>query len=300
MQTTTVGVVIGRFQVPVLHKGHRHLIDQVARLHEKLVILLGVTPALSNAHDPLDFPTRKAMISKTYPDAVVMAVPDNPSNEEWSARVDMIIGEAHPGLPAILYGSRESFLPCYSGQHLKREIVPSSCRSGTTVRKEIGKKVLSSKSFRMGAIYSAENRLPISYQVVDVALVNRDKNEVLLGKKRQDGNKWRFIGGFVDPSDNSLEEAARRELREEVGFLEIANITYIGSARIKDYRYRSGPDKILTSFFVASYIFGAPKAADDIDEVRWFPIEVVEEILVPEHKVLGTQLNTHLNKTRAQ
>jgi bifunctional NMN adenylyltransferase/nudix hydrolase len=34
---------------------------------------------------------------------------------------------------------------------------------------------------------------------------------MLLGKKAIN-NKWRFIGGFVDPEDERLENAALREL----------------------------------------------------------------------------------------
>jgi len=37
---------------------------------------------------------------------------------------------------------------------------------------------------------------PTSYQAVDVAILKGD--QILLGKKKKDGDLWRFIGGFAD------------------------------------------------------------------------------------------------------
>ena len=56
-------------------------------------------------------------------------------------------------------------------------------------------------------------------------------DQVLLVKKP--GEKaWRFIGGFSDPSSNSLEEDAKREVKEETG-VDISEPVYLGSSLIK-------------------------------------------------------------------
>ena len=108
-----------------------------------------------------------------------------------------------------------------------------------------------------------------SFQTTDILVINHHKKEVLVGRKPTE-DKFRLIGGFVDPSDLSLEEAARRELREEAGInLEVSNPKYQFSYRVDDKRYRDSQDKILTAVFTCDYLFGFATASDDICEVKW-------------------------------
>jgi bifunctional NMN adenylyltransferase/nudix hydrolase len=105
-----------------------------------------------------------------------------------------------------------------------------------------------------------------------VAILNDDNTKVLLGRKPTE-EKYRFIGGFVDPTDSSLEAAVIREGREEAGPLELVNISYVCSRLIDDWRYRGEKDSIMTSFFAANVAFGHEEPGDDICEVRWFDID---------------------------
>lgn len=115
--------------------------------------------------------------------------------------------------------------------------------------------------------------------------------EVLLCSKGAIGDGWGFIGGFVDPKDASLEDAAKREVLEETG-LEIATPCYRGSHRIQDWRYRGREDQILTSFFTAKYLFGMPRAADDIVEVEWVSVITVHNRISQAHAKLATLLQS--------
>ena len=63
-------VIIARFQTPYLHEGHRQLISTVKENHEKLVILLGISPLTGSRKNPYDFYTREKMIKKDYPEIV--------------------------------------------------------------------------------------------------------------------------------------------------------------------------------------------------------------------------------------
>ncbi len=294
--THSVGVIIARFQVPSLHKGHKHLIETVSARHEKVLVLLGVSGGMTTSVDPLDFPTRELMVKHLYPNVHVHPVYDAQDDAVWSEEIDELIARLFPAHEAVLYGSRGSFIPHYKGVHKTHELAQVSSVSGTDIREKVCEPS-SSKEFRKGMIYAARKRFPTSYQTVDIAIVKFESNEILLGQRTRDRDKFRFFGGFVDPNDESLELASKREgAVEEAGNIEIGNPQYIGSFRINDYRYRKAQDKVMTSLFIAPYIFGAPRAGDDIDVVAWHPIATLLDIIVPEHAVLAEHFIDYYTK----
>jgi bifunctional NMN adenylyltransferase/nudix hydrolase len=143
---------------------------------------------------------------------------------------------------------------------------------------------------------SADRIYPTSFQAVDVVVIRRKDNTMLLGQKWTDKNRTaakqeiRFIGGFVDPADDCLETAARRELGEEGGRnLEVSRPKYVGSFRVDDPRYRNSVDKIMSAVYVTEYLWGFEEAGDDIAAVDWYDIEWVKThyqdkgVFAPEH-----------------
>jgi bifunctional NMN adenylyltransferase/nudix hydrolase len=306
MQTKTpsavVGVLIGRFQTPELHSGHRELIDAIVAKHQKVVILLGNSVTKVTRNNPLDFYSRKLMINSIYPNIVVLPVKDMGNDEVWSKGVDSQIRSAFDIESVVLYGSRDGFVPYYKGKFPVIELEATHPNiSGTEIRKLISEQVRDSYEFRAGLIYAAYNKFPIVYPTVDAVLYNEKTGEVLLGKKKTDGNLWRFPGGFVDPNDNSKEESVARELQEEVGFIaELSTIKYVGSIRVEDYRYSKEVDKIMTTIFHIPFTWGMVKGADDLDEVKWFKLdEIIKNEgfqLVKEHKPFVTLLQTYFKK----
>lgn len=134
---------------------------------------------------------------------------------------------------------------------------------------------------------------PVSHQTVDIAVINRQHSSasVVLGQKTGAAH-WRFIGGFVDPTDQSLEGAARREVKEETG-LSLPNLTYIGSTQIDDPRYR-WPDRIMTAFFVSIMPPGRLTPGDDIAKARWIDNDMLGFLITAEHMPLVTMLRTYL------
>lgn len=294
-QKDSVGVIVARFQTTKLHKGHRSLIDEVRHRHNDVLVVLGTKPASESVHDPLDFATRALMVGRSYPAIRIAELKDSRSDELWSKKLDEIIFREFPGRDAVLYGSRDSFLPHYAGSHPSSEIAPVSCHTGTNCRNGVDKP-RASEDFRRGAIYTAWNRWPVSFQTVDVVVIDHDHKHLLLGKRTEDGGRLRFVGGFVDPKDLSLEYAGRREVIEETGRIEIGHLHYLGSFRIDDWRYRGSEHQIMTALFATSFIFGAPRASDDLDGFEWVPWNDFRSRLVEEHAVLGEAVETYVNR----
>lgn len=297
LNKTEVGVLIVRFQTHQLHKGHVELLDYIAKNHKKVIVFLGISPVKVTRNNPLDYFTRKKMIESSYPGFVILPIKDLNSNERWSKYLDSKIKEVCDMETVTLYGSKDSFIPTYQGTYPTVELDYSYPISATESRKQVSEEVRETEDFRAGVIYAAFNKYPTVYQTVDIVierpitgdLGSIQRTDILLGRKKNDKDyKWRFIGGFLDPTkDRSLEDAAKREAYEETGGLELTNPSYITSLLVDDWRYRKEVDKIVTAIFRCKYVFGVPKPSDDIDELRWFDLKELmqsyKSILVDTH-----------------
>lgn len=280
------GVIVGRFQVPFLHEAHKELIDRVVKAHPKVIIFLGLSPCLVTRNNPLDFEARRKMLQEMYPDAIILYIDDVPSDEIWSKKLDdQITRIISPNQSVVLYGGRDGFVKHYTGKFKTCELESTTFVSGTEIRNSISKSVKGSPDFRMGVIWAAYNQYPKVFTTVDIAIFNEDGTKILLGKKPNE-SKYRFIGGFSSPDSDSFEHDARREVQEETG-VEIGDMTYVGSYKISDWRYANEIDKIKTILFKAKYIYGAPRAGDDIELIKWFDIAKLQKgDIVDSHHIL--------------
>lgn len=168
---------------------------------------------------------------------------------------------------------------------------PTSYVSATDIRNSISKKVRSSEDFRAGIIYSIYGQFPSPFSTVDLVILD-GKGNMLLARKPAEP-EWRFVGGFVDSTDDSDEFAARREGVEETG-LELSDFKYVCSKRVVDWRYKNTERSVITHLFSCKYTFGTPTPQDDICELKWFSIERLPK-LVDEHQIL---LNKYLNGSK--
>lgn len=296
-----IGVIIGRFQIHELHEAHKEMIGEVLSRHEKVILFLGVSPTLSTRRNPLDFRSRKLMIEEEFnKDIIILPINDRKSNKIWSDQVDTKIREVESIGSVALYGSKDSFIPFYEGKFDTIELVPNTMVSASDVRKDISKRVVRDKNFRAGVIYSTYNTYPTVHPVIDVAILNEDETELLLGRKK-DEELFRFVGGFTDVTDESYEITAKREAMEETG-LEVGDVTYITSTRVDDWRYRANSERsVMTAFFKAKKIFGSTKANDDIVEVKWLKVKDLHTShIVNEHGRLLLALKDNLNKKYVQ
>ncbi len=279
-----IGVIVGRFQVHSLHAAHLELINYVKSRHEKIVIILGLAPVKCTIQNPLDFESRRVMFNE-HGITNVHYIHDNPSDKVWSKSLDSLLETHHPNFTYRLYGGRDSFISKYYGKNPTEELVQTVFMSGTEERRKISLNHPRNADFRAGVIFSTFDRFPVSYQTVDMIVYDRSRQSVLLGKKHKtDGELYRLFGGFVDIKDHTLEDAAKRELKEEAGInINVGEPIYIGSRRINDWRYKNEQDKIMTTLYGFEYLWGTPTPGSDIDEVAWIKVSDLGKYLLPFH-----------------
>lgn len=291
MQST--GIIVGRFQVLELNDVHIKLIESVQQRHSKVIVFLTSNPAPSDLN-PLDWIFRAQMFEETYDETLLVCeMPDLPDDRIWSQELDRRIMEQRPEGEVMLYGTVEEFIDRYSGRYPTSVLEADEADFPEEMPMA---EVERMRDFRAGMLYATIRRFPTVYPTVDIAVFRNDYKDVLLARKENE-TKSRFPGGFADPSDESFEMAAVRELMEECGDIEVSNLIYLGSCRIDDWRYRDSMDSIMTHLYACVLEKGVPEASDDIAELRWFETErLLEDLFVPEHRPLYHLLTAFLQE----
>jgi ADP-ribose pyrophosphatase YjhB (NUDIX family)/nicotinamide mononucleotide adenylyltransferase len=293
-------VVIGRFQVAELTEGHLYLLDYVNKQEGELIVLIGSNPAPYTRRNELPFSARREMIKQKYPHAIIKCIFDKREDSFWSEEVDEMLKGYEE---VMLYTGRDGFDKHYTGIHPVVVLKPTGVEiSGTEMRKMIKDSQINSKDWREGVIHAVQNKFPTAYPTVDIAPLRRSftgEVEVLMGRK-SDRTTMCFIGGFVDPEDKSLEDAASRELKEETGGnLQTMELRYISSRKVEDFRYRGSGDGIISSFFITWVYGGSWKATDDIVELKWMDIDNLSEDNVSDvHHNLLSDLKKFINSIK--
>jgi 8-oxo-dGTP diphosphatase len=101
------------------------------------------------------------------------------------------------------------------------------------------------------------------------ALVEDDEGRILLARRAVEPFKgrWDIPGGFLEEGEHPL-DGMRRELREETG-LEVEPLEFFGVWTDR-YDGDSSAEATLNLYWTARAVSGEPKAADDVDDLRWF------------------------------
>lgn len=283
------GIIIGRFQVANLESSQKAMLEWLIQHHDKAVLILGESPVPVSPYHPLDFRLRREMIREVFPQLPVFKIPDTPLDSNWSQDLDGLVRQIAPGEEVILYGDPEHFINRYKGAFPAQPILPET-NHGESDLPELNP---GTADYREGIIYACRKRYPTVYATVDIALLDQAEKRVLLGRKALE-KRWRFIGGFSDPGDDSFEAAARRELFEETD-VQLDKLICLGSSKINDWRYRLGPDKVISTFFAGHHTDQPIQPKDDIAELQWFDIQNLSPAeLVPEHLVLFEMLFAYL------
>jgi len=125
---------------------------------------------------------------------------------------------------------------------------------------------------------------------VDIIVFSNEMHEVLLIKRKNEpfSGKWALPGGFMDMNE-TLEEAANRELEEETGLrgIELSQL-HAFSAIARDPRHRT----ISITFYGSMPADNQPvKAGSDAVETAWFKIDALPALAFDHDKILETAFN---------
>jgi 8-oxo-dGTP diphosphatase len=122
---------------------------------------------------------------------------------------------------------------------------------------------------------------------VDVIIVTREhRPRVLLVRRKHApfAGMWAIPGGFIE-MDETLEASARRELREETGVeaAELVQLHTFGDPG-RDPRGRT-----ITVAYLARVNLDElrPVAADDADEVQWFPLDALPPLAFDHERIVA-------------
>jgi 8-oxo-dGTP diphosphatase len=125
-------------------------------------------------------------------------------------------------------------------------------------------------------------RLYPDQPVVGVGAIILSEGKMLLEKRGNEParGQWTIPGGVVEVGE-SLEDAVRRETREETG-LEVEEAALID---VVDQVHFDKAGKIEYHYVIIDYTVkakGEPKAASDADQLKWVPLGEVEAyVLTP-------------------
>lgn len=230
MTIKTVGGVVGRFHVPKHTEGHMAVIQAALQESDRVIFFLGRTGGQGTDLNPVPFDLRKRLIQKVFHDDIdrlkVIPLLDRGDPVPWSRDLDTLIEkEVSQDEAVTLYAGRDGFLERYKGHHQTKKVDTVFSESGTEVRANLSwGDVPCLESAIMSTIILTNERYPIAYQTIDLALLSPDNKYIFLGRKPNE-EKFRFLGGFVDPGE-SKEEAVIREGHEEAGDIKISKPLY--------------------------------------------------------------------------
>ena len=129
------------------------------------------------------------------------------------------------------------------------------------------------KSPHCGSV-TPRHRHPVP--TVDIIIEYQNRGLVLI-RRANPPSGWALPGGYVDYGE-SLEDAARREAREETGL----EVTLLGQLHTYSDPRRDPRQHNITTVFVASGR-GTPRAADDARSLSIFAPEALPEPLAFDH-----------------
>ena len=109
------------------------------------------------------------------------------------------------------------------------------------------------------------------------------KEDKILFQRRSDNGKWGLIGGLLE-MDETYEEAALREIREETG-LEVRLDSFLGIYHNHNMVWSNGDAAhVICAYFTASILSGEPRIDEESYELRFFGKEEIPRLFAEDHR----------------
>ena len=107
----------------------------------------------------------------------------------------------------------------------------------------------------------------------------------ILFQRRSDNGKWGLIGGLLE-LDETYEEAAAREVREETG-LEVRLDSFLGIYHNYDMVWSNGDAAhVIGAYFKASVIGGELRKDAESLELEYFSRDEIPELFAEDHRAV--------------
>lgn len=123
----------------------------------------------------------------------------------------------------------------------------------------------------MTCIFPSGSQTSLRHVVVDVLVLSKDENQILLVRRAahlNNGGKWGVAGGYMERNE-TCKQAALREVREETGY----TVSEPKLLAVIDKPNRTNEDMQNVSFLYSAHALeqvGEPDA--ESSEICWFPI----------------------------
>ena len=98
-------------------------------------------------------------------------------------------------------------------------------------------------------------------------------------------DRWAFPGGFLNPEE-SAEECALRELKEETGF----SAQYVEQFHTYSNPIRDPRERVITVAYLALVKISDVKGGDDAAEADWFPVDKIPQLAFDHDVILRDAL----------
>lgn len=139
-----------------------------------------------------------------------------------------------------------------------------------------------------------EQQIKVAVDAVVFGYDDRGLSVLLIERKKAEGKrKWALPGGFVENSE-SLEQAVRRELKEETNL----SLRYL--QQFKTYgaidRDQRGRVISIAHLVLVKKKKRKPTAGDDAKDVKWLPIQMIPKLAFDHNEIISDALNVLRNK----
>lgn len=118
-------------------------------------------------------------------------------------------------------------------------------------------------------------------------IIVEKEGQILLVKRKHEPfrNMWALPGGFIDYGKETLEEAAKRELEEETSL-----VTRLEDLKLFGVYSTPGRDPrghVISHVYIARNFNGKPRANDDAEDARFFPLGEIPELAFDHQRILN-------------